>query len=442
MKRMMIVLCFMLFITGCNKHTDISNPYIELANEYIASGEYTLAADVLQKGLEKENTKELSEKLTEVLRLQVEVEAENGKDQVDVNEEAFEPVVENEDVENYYYRNEDPSNKFISGEITIVPKDVYWEFGSLIANCYVLNGFSYKVNNITVDSLGFYNEDGYIAGGGCGILQGLSLEPFSYCEWAFTMPPECVVKPGAILKNGVDCEGSITHSAEYDLSKASGVLAKAGLSEQDFRNMCTPLLSSGYYAWNYNRVGSSKTHDYDRYVVANGEQYYASLEGDDTVQKAISKWDEICLDYETGGKRYYKSGQSGPYSYYDYHVYEKYGTLDSYLKDTVYAPKGCSIIYDYSKDIFEKMKEYPNEYLGTPFVLIDCDIESCGNNIYDSDNFVDTEIAINDIRDDVHSPNLITDNDYYLYVIFNGTYVCYDGDIGLKFSLLSLEKID
>ena len=50
--------------------------------------------------------------------------------------------------------------------------------------------------------------------------------------------------------------------------------------------------------------------------------------------------------------------------YSEYHKYTKYRSLDVYLNDTVYAPKGEDILTENTEWLFESMKEYPNEYVG------------------------------------------------------------------------------
>ena len=47
--------------------------------------------------------------------------------------------------------------------VTIRPKHVYWDNGSLVAECFVINGFSCSVSDFIIKSLSFSNDDGQIA---------------------------------------------------------------------------------------------------------------------------------------------------------------------------------------------------------------------------------------------------------------------------------------
>lgn len=235
-----------------------------------------------------------------------------------------------------------------------------------------------------------------------------------------------------------ECEQYLEETTTYDTSIASGILAEAGLTEQQFRDVCAPLTSD--YSLHYNFSATPEVYRIDRYHLAYGIQYYSEHAEETTVNDAIAKWNDICLDYKNGGKRYTASYGYGMYS--KYHLYEKYGEVDAYLYDTVYAPKGADILLGSSNEIFNRMKEYPNEFIGVPYVLIGFGIEPNNNYVYTDSYYLKTEVTVYDLRDDVHNPNVISGNDYYLYVIFEGTYIDSDGDIGLMFSLISLEKCE
>lgn len=224
----------------------------------------------------------------------------------------------------------------------------------------------------------------------------------------------------------------------YDTSKASGILAQAGLTEQQFRDICVPI-SNDFYG-NYKNSFAQLSF-IDRYHVLYGMQYYNSHPEDTAVQDAIAEWEDVCADYQSGGKKYIDT-ETFAGSYTDYHRYTKYQNLDNYLADRVYAPMGKKILNSASKDLFKEIEEYPNFYLGKPYVLLGFDKESIYDNTYTDNIYLGTEVTVIDVRDDVHSPNIIKGNDYYMYVIFNGTYKDYSGKICLKFLLLSIEKIN
>lgn len=229
----------------------------------------------------------------------------------------------------------------------------------------------------------------------------------------------------------------VPNTPTYDPSKASGILAKAGLTEQEFRDMCTPL--RGDMVNNYGSAEDSNSLEYiDKYDLSLGKQYFADNPQDNGVGSpayATNQWNKICEDYKE--KEVYWDYTTDPSYDGRIHYYEKYQTLDNYLNEQVYAKKGYSVIYKDTKDLIKKMREYPNDYLGQCFVLIDPPKE-----LYDS-NFAGAPIAIYDLRDDPQNPNIIKSFEYkyYFYVTFAGTHAGYDG-LTLDFNLLSLEKIE
>jgi len=84
--------------------------------------------------------------------------------------------------------------------VSIKPAYVYWEDGKLIAQCYIINGFSHDIYNIDVEELTFSNADGVIASGaGFGVCEGLILPPYTPSLWTFTFSGDSVINYGADL---------------------------------------------------------------------------------------------------------------------------------------------------------------------------------------------------------------------------------------------------
>lgn len=283
--------------------------------------------------------------------------------------------------------------------------------------------FTYDPDTETVGYRYYYYGSGY------GMSSTLVLQsPVTrdYADAEISMYYEETAKPAAPV---------------YDMTKASGILAEAGVTEAQFRSMCTPLLGDVFYNWRYNNSSSETFNNPEPYILSRGKAYYEAAYGDLTVQNAIAKWDEICKDYQNGGGKYHRHGYKDSYSTYDYHVYEKYLTLDAYLNDTVYMPKGIEIMDQEAEQLFASIKEYPDHYRGKPYMLMGAYIDPNNSYVYFAEYFVETDIIINDRRDNVHAPNIISGNEYYLYVVFDGTFVASDGDIGLEFSMLCLDKV-
>jgi len=205
-----------------------------------------------------------------------------------------------------------------------------------------------------------------------------------------------------------------TMEPTYDTSKASGILAQAGLTEEEFRDICEPL---GY------QESFSTSHTPTNYEIDYGKDYYSKNPDKEVIAKA---------------KRSYKNITGSLLEHYLDKGYP-YDTFEGYLSRNIYAKKGHELIYDFTDEVFEKMQEFPNEYLGKPYAIHMrvSPREYIGSYKY----FSGTQISINDLRDDTSNPNIMNDGRYLYYVIFNGTFSTYDGKIGLSFNLISLEKI-
>ena len=62
----------------------------------------------------------------------------------------------------------------------------------MVAECFVINGFSHAVHSLNVDSLTFSNEGGEIASAGFGALEGVMLPAYSNVVWTFTFDADFV----------------------------------------------------------------------------------------------------------------------------------------------------------------------------------------------------------------------------------------------------------
>lgn len=221
-----------------------------------------------------------------------------------------------------------------------------------------------------------------------------------------------------------------TTNSAYDLSKASGILASMGMTEEEFKESCTPLRGNQYS--NAYTVKSLSLHPIDLYDYNRGKQFYD--ENPDELALAKQKWKEICDEYpiwqdppaygySTLGRDWYEVGDPSV------HYYEKYKDWETYAKEQVYAVKGYEMLYEDAKKLFDKMREYPNKYIGQGLLLLDA------NSFYES-LYGGVSISVNDVRDDTSNPNILfSEYDYLLYVVFTGS----NGST-LNFDLIAIEK--
>lgn len=335
---------------------------------------------------------------------------------------------------NYYYNGETPS--YEENKITIAPKNLYWEEGNLIAVCYIVNGYPYQVKDITVNSLSFSNNQGTFVSGSFGTLENCILNSHSYAEWTLTFSQNSVIIPNANLFEGIYWNGDISASKTVDMSKASGILASIGMTEEEFRNSCEILSSSTVYSSIFKRPSC-------KFAVDIGKEYYTS-----NTDHSIERKTEIWNMYKNGQENYTEESEWNELlkeKYYldedEWKVLESSNNLEEYLEYEVYGPKGISINNEKTKDLFKAMKEYPDNYKSKAYLLVEFSPWSI---LYDTtyicDYYGGIEIKVIDYRDNVKSPTVFDYTKYDMYVIFLNNYRTTDDDIGLEFALISLEK--
>lgn len=454
----LLTVALLFSLVGCgSEQKKIADTYQNTAQVFIDENNIAAAIKVLEDGIEATHDKEL-------IAMLAKLETGTNESSVDSNVEVTSSSAnKNNDFDALGYVGY-WTDKGFSSEYGGNMLDVYVESGSLLLTfqsigpapmCRVAEFYGEvnlsEIKNSTC-SISF-DEDGW---GNHGVLTvqfntdsiayTISEVPENYeAMWGvYNMEGKLFKNDDAwnILNDSGTDDNDYTDEPIYDTSKASGILAQAGITEQQFRENCTPI-SDKSIIHRYDNSQYTKVSSFDRYHVAYGKQYYSDYEketGLSMVDTTKFMWDKITADYKNGGTKFEKTAQWGM-SWETYHLYKKYGDFDTYLTDTAYAPKGESLIYEASKATFEQMKELPNDYVGKPYVFIGCDIDPSNNYVYNNDNYINTNVTIRDLRDDPSNPNIMSRKKYYLYVTFQGTYVDYKGNIGLNFDLLSLEKI-
>lgn len=142
----------------------------------------SLAACGTKEAEKSKDKKEETKKETQVKKKEVKEEKE------EVEKEEIEANIEVD--ENYFFNEQNSSYDIDS--VSIKPRYVYWENGTLVAECFVINGFSHAVHSLNVDSLTFSNESGEIASAGFGALEGVMLPAYSNVVWTFTFDADFV----------------------------------------------------------------------------------------------------------------------------------------------------------------------------------------------------------------------------------------------------------
>ena len=88
---------------------------------------------------------------------------------------------------------------FDSYDISIQPKEVYYDGDELVAICYIVNGTDYTVYDIDLKELQLQNEYVEIANANFGLIKGVKIPPKSYIEHTFRFPSNTIYTYGANL---------------------------------------------------------------------------------------------------------------------------------------------------------------------------------------------------------------------------------------------------
>ncbi len=111
--------------------------------------------------------------------------------------------------DNVFYN---PNNTaYDANALSIKPGRVYYDGDTLIAECFVINGFAHNVYGITVKELTFSNKDGLIATAGFGELQGLDLAPYTNTVWTFRFSADCIEQMNADLTDTLTCNAKTSN---------------------------------------------------------------------------------------------------------------------------------------------------------------------------------------------------------------------------------------
>lgn len=102
------------------------------------------------------------------------------------------------------------SYSFLDNIVSIKPYHVFYQDGSLYADCYVLNGLYKTAYNINVKRFALYNETGKIAEKAFGVnSDGKSIGPRSYAAYRFVFGPDYCVQ-NAQLSGTLQYESNVS----------------------------------------------------------------------------------------------------------------------------------------------------------------------------------------------------------------------------------------
>jgi len=277
---LLIITTFILLLSGCGSKSDkttVAETYLDLAQDYLDEENYDSAVSILQKGLDATGDKKIAELLEEVLVLQIDAESAPLSD---TSKEEASPATELEIVETF-----DPT-PYLGVWAT---EAIGWQYGGMILDLTVDNNqlcmyLSYHQsapasrvaevycsmmlnelygNGIRID----VGDDGW---GNTGVIELYLNDNYIECivsnvktkeshspQWGlydgvfYLYPNDTAYASMEYTQDMYDAmygNNARPDSYEfeeqqptYDTSKASGILASLGMTEEEFRTSCQPL---------------------------------------------------------------------------------------------------------------------------------------------------------------------------------------------------------
>ena len=104
-------------------------------------------------------------------------------------------ATENKDIDkiSQYFHNTTLDGRWIASTISVVPKEVYFENGKLVAHCYVVNGYSTKATMVNISEISVRGTgDKAIAHAYFG-NQNFTIPALSYIEHTFTFGADTII---------------------------------------------------------------------------------------------------------------------------------------------------------------------------------------------------------------------------------------------------------
>lgn len=123
-------------------------------------------------------------------------------------------ATENQNIDKlcHYFYNNSLEGRWSASAITVVPKEVYFENGKLVAHCYIVNGYSTHATMVNISEISVTGKnDKAIAHAYFG-PQNLSIAALSYVEHTFTFGADTIISTYVDMSRlGFDANFSANH---------------------------------------------------------------------------------------------------------------------------------------------------------------------------------------------------------------------------------------
>ncbi len=285
----LLMVLAVLLTTGCGTHSETKDDtssaadiYIEKAQKYVDEKDYAAAIDILQLGMETVDDEALEEMLGEVIELQI-ADTTEEKTATETEKDAETDTNDNTDAEQQVF----DISKYVSTVTYWATEGMDWVYGGYALGIYISETspdnayfeFSYlqgapssrnavasaeiPLSEITSNEVPFgFENDGWGHSGNVTLIFADDSISFVVSDVVYTDPscPEMwgfYDVSGSLISNPTIYDDlyyteeeyealfgepeQMPQEPTYDTSRASGILASFGLTEDEFKNSCQPL---------------------------------------------------------------------------------------------------------------------------------------------------------------------------------------------------------
>ena len=123
-------------------------------------------------------------------------------------------ATENQDIDMIcqYFYNATLEGRWSASAISVVPKEVYFENGKLVAHCYVVNGYSTHATKVNISEISVTGKNDKVIAHAYFGNQNLSIAALSYVEHTFTFGPDTIISANVDMSRlGVNANFSANH---------------------------------------------------------------------------------------------------------------------------------------------------------------------------------------------------------------------------------------
>ena len=153
----------------------------------------------VEKNLEEQ--KKAEEEINKLADGILEEVEENLKEQ-EQSSDKFDQLVDNFlSQKNQHFSNDTIDGRWTRDTVTVFPKEAYYQNGTLVLTCFVVNGYSTTASDLHVKSVSVEGDNGHLIANGFFDSQKLTVAPLSYVTYTFYFSGDTLADADADLSH-------------------------------------------------------------------------------------------------------------------------------------------------------------------------------------------------------------------------------------------------